>query len=148
MHPCSGPIPCGGANVLAAATATGPASSDSQSGRTTSTPTTRLGRHRGRAPGNSRLDKDTTVKVHVCPKESHQNMSTSHPQFGMTERIRPRALATLDLQVRQLDRAPLVVDRVDAAEVADEELSPRGHRTDMDDRPVVEDDHFGEVHAV
>jgi hypothetical protein len=44
----------------------------------------------------------------------------------MTERIRPRALATLDQPVRQLDRAPLVVDRVDAAEVADEELSPRG----------------------
>ena len=82
MHPCPGPIPCGGANVLAAATATCPASSDSQSGRTTSTPTTRLGCRRGRAPGNSRLDKDTTVKVHVWPKESHQNMSTSHPQFG------------------------------------------------------------------
>jgi hypothetical protein len=54
----------------------------------------------------------------------------------------------LDQQVRELDRAPLVVDRVDAAEVADEELSPRAHRPDPDDRPVVEDDHFREVHAV
>jgi hypothetical protein len=54
----------------------------------------------------------------------------------------------LDEQGRQLDRAPLVLDRVDAAEVANEELSPRGHRPDSDDRPVVENDHFGEVHAV
>ena len=39
-------------------------------------------------------------------------------------------LAALDQQVRQLDRAPLVVDRLDAAEVADDELSPRGRQPD------------------
>jgi len=42
----------------------------------------------------------------------------------MTERIRHHDLATLDHQVRELDRSPLVADGVDAAEVADEEPSP------------------------